>query len=167
MTAMRTRTISDRGHPLKRSSRTADPLPLPDGSNIMMHHQWQGEAEDEDDGIITDIIEQQQTSIDCPVSRLPKRTRVAQPTNRPSLDSTSSTSPPPPSYPHSGGSPNNEEPPLSPTGLRSFRSSCPAMRNRGLPFALVAGGVRLLVTCPAGSAAGHEDSVRKTCPLDY
>ena len=33
--------------------RTANPLP--DGSH--KHHQWQGEARDEDDDIITDIIE--------------------------------------------------------------------------------------------------------------
>ena len=38
---------------LKR--RTADPLP--DGSHG--HHQWQGEAGDEDDDIVTDIIDQQ------------------------------------------------------------------------------------------------------------
>jgi hypothetical protein len=42
---------------LKR--RTADPLPIPDGSNNLMHHQWQGEAGDEDYDIIDDIIEQQ------------------------------------------------------------------------------------------------------------
>jgi hypothetical protein len=90
--------------------------------------------------------------------RLPRLTTTKEDeggtTDKPALlDSASSTSPPPPSYPHSGGSPNNEEPPSDRT--KKFQVVVPRNAKPGLPFALIAGGLRLLVTCPAGSAAGH------------
>jgi hypothetical protein len=122
---------------LKR--RTADPLPIPDGStdgSNMMHHQWQGEAEGEDDDIIADIIDRK-TSINCPVTTTNEDERST--TDKPALlDSSSSTYVVPPV-----------------TGERNFRITIPKNTVPGEKFMVFAGGRNVFVRCPENTKPGE------------